>query len=319
MRVLVTGANGFIGKALCSELEKCSFEVVRAVRGPAASLREVSVGEITAHTCWSDVLKLGIDSVVHLAGQVPISESAVEEQSDQYLETNVFGTEHLAQQCSKFGVGRFVFLSTVKVLGEGGPEPYHDGASPTPAAGYAASKWGAEKVLHQFAGSSKMEVVVLRPPLVYGPGVKGNFLRLLQAVDQRRVLPFGAIRSRRSMIYVGNLVDVIRLCLAHPGAAGHTFLVSDQEDISIPDLVRRISSSLGKSVFLVPVPVPFMQWLGWVLGKRMAVDRLLGSLSVDSTGVLKRIGWAPPYTMDAGLSATVDWYRKSFKSSAAAG
>lgn len=152
---------------------------------------------------------------------------------------------------------------------------------------------------------------MLRPPLVYGPGVKGNFLRLMQAIDKRRPLPLGGIQNQRSLIYLGNLVDVIRLCLIHPKAAGKAFLVSDGDDVSTPELVRRIAAALGRRPFLLPVPVSWMRWAGRVLGKQAAVDRLLGSLCVDITPLREELGWTPPYTMQEGLEATAQWYRKT--------
>lgn len=310
MRILVTGANGFVGRALCSVLDQTEDEVVRAVR-TATTPWDVPVGDLNESTHWGEALTQGIDVVVHLAGQVPLTDGAKEFRGDRYTQVNNLGTTNLARQCAQHGVKRFIFVSTVKVLGEGKNEPYRDTDLAVPADAYAISKWEAEQALRQIDAETGMEVVLLRPPLVYGPGVKGNFLRLMQAIDKRRPLPLGAIQNRRSMIYLGNLVDAIRLCLTHPQAAGKTFLVSDSDDVSTPELVRRIAAALGRRPFLVPVPVSWMRWVGAILGKQAAIERLLGSLTVDSTPLLKELGWRPPFTMQVGLVATAQWFRKT--------
>lgn len=310
MKILVTGANGLVGRALCSVLDQDGVQVIRAVR-VSTTPWEVPVGGVNEKTDWRMALSQGIDVVVHLAGQVPLAECEIGAQANLHHEVNTAGTANLAGQCAQHGVKRFVFASTVKVLGEGKEKPYRDGDLAVPAGAYAISKWEAEQALWQIAAESGMEVVVLRPPLVYGPGVKGNFLRLMQAVDKRRPLPLGAIQNQRSLIYLGNLVDVIRVCLTHPKAAGKTFLVSDGEDVSTPELIRRVAAALGRRPLLLPVPISWMRWAGAFLGKKAAVDRLLGSLSVDMTPLREEMGWNPPYTMQAGLETTTHWYLKT--------
>lgn len=310
MKVLITGANGLVGRALCSVLDQTEHQVVRAVR-TSTTPWEIPVGDLNKSTDWSEALGQNTDVVVHLAGQVPLTDNASRVPNDRYTEVNTLGTANLARQCAQHGVKRFIFVSTVKVLGEVKSEPYRDTDLAVPADAYAISKWEAEQALWQVAAETGMEVVVLRPPLVYGPGVKGNFLRLMQAIDKRRPLPLGTIQNQRSLVYLGNLVDAIRLCIAHPKAAGKTFLVSDGDDVSTPELVRRIAASLGRRPFLLPVPVLWMRWAGRVLGKQAAVDRLLGSLCVDITPLREELGWTPPYTMQEGLEATAQWYRKT--------
>ena len=310
MRILVTGANGLVGRALCSVLDQTEHQVVRAVR-TSTTPWEVPVGDLNKNTDWSEALGQDTDVVVHLAAQVPLTDTAAEDQADRYTQANTLGTANLARKCAQHGVKRFVFVSTVKVLGEGKSEPYRDTDLAVPADAYSISKWDAEQALWQVAAETGMEVVMLRPPLVYGPGVKGNFLRLMQAIDKRRPLPLGAIHNQRSLIYLGNLVDVIRLCLTHPKAPGKTFLVSDGDDVSTPELVRRIAAALERLPFLLPVPVSWMRWAGRVLGKQAAVDRLLGSLCVDISPLREELGWTPPYTMQEGLEATAQWYRKT--------
>ena len=310
MKVLVTGANGLVGRALCSVLDQAEHQVVRAVRASTTPW-EVPVGDLNKNTDWSEALGQNTDVVVHLAGQVPLTDDASRVPSDRYTEVNTLGTANLARQCAQNGVKRFIFVSTVKVLGEGKSEPYRDTDLAVPADAYAISKWDAEQALWQIAAETGMEVVVLRPPLVYGPGVKGNFLRLMQAIDKRRPLPLGGIQNQRSLIYLGNLVDVIRLCLTHSKAAGKAFLVSDGDDVSTPELVRRIAAALGRRPFLLPVPASWMRWAGRMLGKQAAVDRLLGSLCTDISPLREELGWTPPYTMQEGLEATAQWYRKT--------
>lgn len=310
MPTLVTGANGLLGRALCSVLEHADHQVIRIVRRSTTPW-EVSVGDVNEHTQWGEVLGSGVDVVVHLAGQVPADGKATDWKTDLFYQTNALGTRNLANQCAQYGVKRFVFVSTVKVLGEGKDEPYRGNDLAVPSDAYAISKWEAEQALCEVAAKTGMAVVILRPPLVYGPGVKGNFLRLMQAIDKRRPLPLGAIQNQRSLVYLGNLVDVIRLCLTHPKAAGKAFLVSDGDDVSTPELVRRIAASLGRRPFLLPVPVSWMRWAGRVLGKQAAVDRLLSSLCVDISPLREELSWTPPYTMQEGLEATAQWYHKT--------
>lgn len=310
MKILVTGANGLVGRALCSILDQDEAQVIRTVRASTTPW-DVPVGDVNEKTDWRVALSPGIDVVVHLAGQVPLAESEIGPQASLYHEVNTAGTASLASQCAQHGVKRFVFVSTVKVLGEGKEEPYRDGDLAVPNDAYAISKWEAEQALWQITAESEMEVVVLRPPLVYGPGVKGNFLRLMQGIDKWRPLPLGGIQNQRSLIYLGNLVDAIRICLTHPKATGKTFLVSDGDDVSTPELIRRVAAALGRRPLLVPVPVSWMRWASAFLGKKAAVDRLLGSLAVDMAPIREILGWNPPYTMQAGLEATAQWYRKT--------
>ena len=310
MKILVTGANGLVGRALCSVLDQTGHQVVRAVR-TSTTPWEVPVGDLNESTDWSETLGQDTDVVVHLAARVPLTDGATIAPDDRYTQVNTLGTANLARQCAQNRVKRFIFVSTVKVLGEGKSEPYRDTDLAVPADAYAISKWDAEQALWQVAAETGMEVLMLRPPLVYGPGVKGNFLRLMQAIDKRRPLPLGAIHNQRSLIYLGNLVDAIHRCVTHPKAAGKAFLVSDGDDVSTPELVRRIAASLGRRPFLLPVPASWMQWAGRVLGEQAAVDRLLGSLCVDISPLREELGWTPPYTMQEGLEATAQWYRKT--------
>ena len=223
-----------------------------------------------------------------------------------YRETNTEATLNFARQAAQAGVRRFVFISTVKVNGEGRDAPYSETDVPAPADAYAVSKWEAEQGLHRVAQETGLQVVILRPPLVYGPGVKANFQRLMNMVRHGCwPLPLGAICNRRSLLYLGNFVDAIRLCVEHPAAAGQTFLLDDGEPISTPELIRRLAHAMGRPAHLLAVPVGVLEFGGALLGKRAAVARLTGSLYVDSLAIRSRLGWVPPFSMEAGLAATV--------------
>jgi len=307
-RLLVTGSNGLIGQALCPILDQYGYQILRAVRTPTTPW-EIQIGEIGETTNWDHVLDLGVDVVIHLAAQVPQSDSVFEQNIPQYFKVNTLGTAHLARRCAVKGVKRFIFVSTVKVLGEGCGRPYQCDDLALPTDIYAISKWEAEQSLKQIAMETGMEVVVLRPPLVYGPGVKGNFFRLMHAVDHGLPLPFGAIHNQRSLIYLGNLVDAIKVCVTHPSAAGKTYMVSDGDDVSTPELIRRVATALGRSVFLLPVPINWMKLVAKMLGRQYIVERLVESLAVNIQPILDDLNWTPPYSMQSGLALTVEWYR----------
>jgi nucleoside-diphosphate-sugar epimerase len=205
-------------------------------------------------------------------------------------------------------VRRFVFVSSVKVNGEERAAAYTEADTPMPEDAYALSKWEAEQGLRQIAAATGLEVVILRPPLVYGPGVGANFLALMHAVARGIPLPLGAINNRRSLIFVGNLADAILCCLEHPVAAGKTFLVSDGEDVSTPALVRRMAAALGGPARLVALPMPVLRAAAALAGKSALATRLLDSLTVDGTAIRHTLGWSPPFTLDEGLRETAAWY-----------
>jgi nucleoside-diphosphate-sugar epimerase len=317
MTVLITGANGFVGAALCEVLRKDAVPTRGAVRAhatPQESGLNVEVGEIDANTKWHSALE-GVQFIVHLAARVHHMNDDLLESLAEYRRVNVEGTANLALQAAAMGVRRFVFLSTVKVNGESTDvgKPFAVNDTPDPQDAYGLSKYEAEQRLWAIAEETGMEVVVLRAPLVYGPGVKGNFFRLLKTVDDCRPLPLGAICNQRSLIYLYNLVDILQKCLTHPNAAGRTFFVSDGDDVSTPDLIRRLADALGRLPLLVHVPVSWMRWVGRILGKQAVVDRLVTSLSVDISPLQVQLGWTPPNTMQAGLLSTAQWYQKQGK------
>ncbi len=306
-KVLVTGAGGFIGRNLCPMLEERGWYVRRVVRRPL-DVDAVQIKNISPDTDWSEALK-GMDAVVHLAARVHVLREQASEPRELFRQVNVDATRHLAEQAAQAGVKRFVFISTigvhgVKTQGKG----FRESDAPHPLNDYALSKLQAEDALRKVARDTGLEVVTIRPPLVYGPGVKANFLMLLKVVCKGFPLPFGSIRNQRDMVYVGNLSDAIALCLTHPAAAGQTFLVDDGDTVSTPDLIRRIARAMDKKPRLFPFPVVVLQLGGHLLGKCDRVNRLVSSLEVDSTCIRKTLSWTPPFTFDEGLAATVESY-----------
>lgn len=332
--VLVTGANGFVGRGVIDALSKSGFRVHAAVRRLGSTLSLVDcemmdVGDIGPFTCWEDSL-VGVDRVVHLAARVHVMNDTVSAPLAEFRKVNVAATERLARSAAAAGVKRFVFLSSIKVNGEWTDDSHSGSLSsgsagiikgeergvrafteedvPSPQDPYAVSKWEAELALHQIAKETGMEVVIIRPPLVYGPGVRANFLKLLRMVDRGIPLPLGAIRNLRSLVYLGNLVNAIMTCVRHPTAAGKTFLVSDGEDVSTPELIRMIASAMGKKSLLFNISPKLMLWLGEALGREATIHRLTSSLVVDSSDIRRELGWIPPYTLTQGLQETVEWY-----------
>ena len=319
MRVLVTGANGLVGVALTRAL---------AVRGIAfhAAVRRASplparqgepwhvVGNVDANTDWSGALG-GVDVVVHLAARVHVMHERQHDPLTQYRTVNTAGTLNLARQAAAAHVRRFVFMSSAKVCGEGQLKPdmppYTEMDPPAPADGYAISKLEAEQGLCELAASDTMELTILRPPLVYGPGVGANFLRLLEAVQRGWPLPLSGVKNRRSLIYVENLVDAVLSSLTHPRAANKTFLVSDGEAVSTPELIRCLAEALERPAHLFNVPPGLIRLGGTLCGKAKAVERLLGSLSLDSRAIRRELAWIPPFTLSQGLRETDCWYRTS--------
>lgn len=312
--LLVTGATGFVGRALCERMRDDDWCLRGGVRygQHSASLSDgvewVSIESIGPHTDWTAALE-GIDAVIHLSARVHVMNDTVSDPIAEFRSVNVAGTERLARMAAKSGVRRLVFLSSIKVNGEGAEKPYSEEDAPKPLDPYGVSKWEAENILWRVAAETGLEVVIIRPPLVYGPGVKANFLRMLQSVRQGVPLPFAGISNRRSLIYLGNLIDVIITCVRHPAAAGQTFLVSDGDDVSTPELFRRTGEALGQPARLFPFPPSLLLLAGRLCGKTAAVERLLGSLVVDSSKIRRELGWTPPFTMDEGLKATADWFK----------
>ncbi|MEE8515189.1 MAG: SDR family oxidoreductase [Alphaproteobacteria bacterium] len=321
-RILVTGATGFIGTALCRDLKARGFEVSGTVRATGPEHHDqfdpVAVGEIGPDTDWSQILG-GIDAIVHLAGRAHDMGQARTRQGLEILNlfrwVNVQATKNLAEAAIAHEVRRFIYMSSIKVLGEHsaaaatGPRPFTDDDRAAPQDAHGTSKWEAECTLREIAAGSAMEPVILRPPLVYGPGVKGNFLSLMRICDGPWPLPLALVDNRRSLIYVGNLTDAVIACLSHDAAANQTFLVRDGEDMSTAELTRRLRQGLGQARRLVPVPPLMLRLAGYVCRRRAETDRLTGSLVADDGRIRGELGWSPPFSFDDGLERTISWYQ----------
>ena len=302
--VLVTGATGFIGQALCRSLSASGRSVRAATRNAGASTT-IAVGDIGAATEWSPAL-IGIECVVHLAGWAHVA--AQDDALAAARRVNVAGTRGLAAAAAANGVRRLLFLSSVKVNGEAtDAAPFVESDSPRPEDAYGVTKWEAEQALWQVAAHSRMEVVVLRAPLVYGAGVKGNFLRLMNLIARGVPLPLASVRNRRSLLYLGNLIDAIDSCLEAPRAAGRTYFVSDGEDVSTPVLARALGHALGTPARLVPCPTALLRLAGSLL-HRADIAKLIGSLQIDTARIRDDLGWRPPCSFAAGLQETARWY-----------
>ncbi len=316
--VLVTGANGFIGKVLCEEMAIKGLNVCASVRSLNSALslpREVEIretGSIGPDTYWTKTLE-NVESIVHLAGRVHMFNDSSSDPLSEYRSVNTAGTERLARVAASSGVRLFIFLSTIKVNGEGKNTPYTEEDIPSPQDSYAVSKWEAEEKLKSIAGETGMKVVIIRAPMVYGPWVKANFFRLLKMVDRGIPLPFSGVDNRRSIIYINNLADVIIHCLINFKAGLKTYLVSDCENISTPQLVRQIAKSLGKPVRLFYAPIFMLRLGGLLTGKSHTIERLINSLYIDPSKIIKELNWQPPFTFEQGLKETAEWYKSRGK------
>lgn len=284
---------------------------VRSSAG-AAKLPEgtevIQVDAIGPHTDWSGKLD-GIDTVIHLAGRVHVMKETTDDPLSAFRYVNTAGTEHLARTAAKTGVRRLLYVSTIKVNGGrtiGAPFTEED--EPAPEDPYAISKWEAEQALKRIREVTGLQTVVVRPPLAYGPGVKGNFLRLMQWVDKGIPLPLSMVRNRRSLIALDNLVDVLVRCIESPQAAGQTFLVADGEDLSTPELIRSIAKALGRRARLFPFPSILLRLGTKLLMMEGVSNRLFGSLVVDSSKVKNLLSWGPPVSVHDGLQQTARWY-----------
>lgn len=301
-RIIVTGANGFVGRQVITTLDNQGYDVIGGVR--AAPRKGQLILDLNSEQDISDALK-GVDCIVHCAARVHQMSDTATDPYTEYFQVNCAGTLALARSAAKAGVKRFIFLSTSKVCGEmshpGFPLVWSSQET-EPTEPYARSKYHAEQALRMLASESGMEVVILRPPLVYGPGVKANFAALINLVKKGIPLPLGAINNARSMIYIGNLVDCISTCMRHPKAANQTFLLSDDDDISTTELLMRLGKSMQKQVRLLPVPQNWLLGVTRLLGKTQIGERLCSSLQLDISYVKERLNWRPPYTMEQGLS-----------------
>ncbi len=303
--ILVTGANGFLGRALILELKARRIAVRGALRSEARE-GEVSVGDIGPDTDWSTALS-GVGTIVHTAAHVHVMNDAGDKTLQQYRRVNVDGTLNLARQAVTAGVKRFIYLSSIKVNGEttARGKPFTAADIPAPQDHYAVSKYEAEKGLRRLGGEKGLEIVIIRPPLVYGPGVKGNFARLLRWIQSGLPLPLDAIDNRRSLIALDNLVDLIVTCIDHPKAVDCTLLVSDGDDLSTTVLLRKLGDALDIPVRLFSIPSALLEIAASLSGQRASVRRLTRSLQLDITSTRELLGWNPPVSVEQGLRRAV--------------
>ena len=310
--VAVTGASGFIGAALCERLESDGCKVLKLSRSLSSKRGYISIGEIDGDTSYGEILN-EVSIIVHCAGRVHLMKEQSSDVLRKYRLTNVEGTLNLARQAAASGVRRFIFISSIKVNGDWTKRDnaFTPRDLPDPRDPYAISKYEAELGLKKISEQSGMEIVIIRPPLVYGPNVKANFSKMINLIPRIKFFPFGAIKNMRSYIFLENLIDLIVLCMTHPAAANEIFLASDCQDISTPDLIRNIGFALSRSVYMIPVPVFFLCFVFSIFGRKDFSNRLCFSLRVDASKSLAMLGWKPKVSMNEGLIKTVSILNKS--------
>ena len=318
-KVLITGVNGFVGKTLSDELVIKGFNVNGTVRSvmsvdfPGAITKFV-IKDIDSKTDWQKALE-GVDVVIHLAARAHVMKDMAIDALSEFRRVNVEGTLNLARQAVEAGVQRFIFISSIKVNGEGSilGQPYTPEDQPAPVDPYGISKREAEDGLSRIASETGMEVVIIRPPLVYGPGVKANFQSMMRWLDKGIPLPLGAIHNQRSLVSLDNLIDLIVTCIHYPAAANQTFLAGDGEDLSTTELLQRMAAALGKKAWLIPVPSFILEWGASLVGKQAITQKLCGSLQVDISKARDLLDWKPPVSVDEALRKTAQYYMKFHK------
>ena len=309
-KLLVTGGSGFIGKAVCENLKKNNYTInITSRSNIVTNLSGVTIyniNEIDENTNWFQALN-AVSCVIHCAAKTHVMNNNKQNSLSSFRKVNVEGTLNLAKQAVACGVKRFIFISSIKVNGERTKKSsmfrYND--IPKPQDSYGISKWEAEKGLWEISKQTGLELVIVRAPLVCGPGVKGNLRSLIKLIQYRIPLPFSLIKNQRSLISIDNLVDLIIYCIEDHKISGNTFLVSDEKDISTPDLVRQIASSMGLSARLFPLPLSFLKFFGFILGKKNEIDRLIGSLQIDNSYTKKILNWTPPVSVEEGIRRMV--------------
>lgn len=317
-RILLTGANGFVGSALCRLLLGSGCLVRGAVRETAKrssrdrakhdGIEWVILHDQSGEEETKQALR-GVEVIVHLAARVHAMADSVVDPLHEFRKVNVAWTERLARAAASANVRRFVYVSSIKVNGEQSVMPFTEQDSPNPQDSYGLSKWEAEQALATVSSQTGLETVVIRSPLVYGPGVGGNFLQLLNLLHKGIPLPLSRVENRRSLIYRENLVDALSRCVHDRSAAGRTYLVSDGEDLSTPELIQRLGKALERRVCLWPLPLPMLRRVGKVVGKQEVIDRLLGSLQVNPSRIRQELDWHPVVSVDQGLVETAAWFR----------
>ena len=308
-RVLLTGATGFVGRQLCAQLATAPYVLRAAIRSagaaPMGAAEVVAVGDLCSQPDWRAALD-GVDIVIHAAARAHrVGDTAAQ----PYFELNASATQSLARAAAAAGVSRFIYLSTIKVNGEGRRDrSYTSADEPQPYDAYAKSKWLGEQLVQEVARESAMASVILRLPLIYGPGVKANFLRLLHWVEAGRPIPVGSINNKRSLISTWNLCDLLRVLLEHPAAPGRVWMGSDGQDLSTAELARQIATAMGRRPRILAVPRTLLTVAATVTGRRAELGRLCGSLTLDSAPLRRELGWSPPVSVPQGIASTVAWY-----------
>ncbi|KIL05834.1 nucleoside-diphosphate sugar epimerase [Stutzerimonas stutzeri] len=303
MKILLTGATGFLGRALVawlSQQDGLCLSFARRSQPAESGLLAHFVGELSADTDWSSALA-GQQLVIHAAARAHIMNDEMTDPLSEYRRVNVEGTLNLARQATAAGVKRFIFISSIGVNGNINTCPFTADDRPNPAESYAQSKWEAEQGLWKIQQETGMELVIIRPPLVYGPSAPGNFGSLVRWIEKGIPLPLGAIHNRRSLVGIDNLVDLIIRCINHPAAANQVLLAGDGEDLSTTELLRAVGKAIGRPARLIPVPAAVLQCGATLLGKQAMAQRLLGSLQVDISKTCELLDWKPPYTVEEGL------------------
>lgn len=314
-RILVTGANGFVGRALVNHLKiGRQYDILPVVRrdnafGDAHPFDVINIGEINQATHWQEILS-GCSIVVHTAARVHITKDCAVNPLKEYRKINVDGTITLAKQAVAAGVKRFIFMSSIKVNGDASliDTPFTTEVKHKPFDHYAVSKYEAEMALLELSQKTGMAVVIIRPPLVYGPGVKGNFERMLKWIQRGAPLPLGAVKNKRSLVSIDNLISLVMACIEHPNAANQVFLVSDDDDLSITDLLKKLRRTMELPVPLIAVPAWILHAVGKMLGQKENLQRLCLSLQVDISKTKELLGWKPIETTDMALSKTVQYF-----------
>ncbi|MGF7136714.1 nucleoside-diphosphate-sugar epimerase [Paraburkholderia sp. EB58] len=315
-RILVTGANGFVGRALCRALVAGGHVVTGLVRqtgGCESGVQEWADGGkdfSCLASSWPQELRP--ECVVHLAARVHVLNDDTADPDAAFRATNVEGALRVAEAAFQSGARRFVFVSSIKAVAEGDfGRPLREEDMPAPQDAYGRSKYAAEQALIRYGQDTGLEVVIVRPPLVYGPEVRANFLRLMDAVWKGVPLPLGAVSSRRSLVYVDNLADALMRCATDPRAAHQCFHIADGDDPTVAGLARSLGKHLQKPARLLPLPVSWLRAAGRLTHRSSQVERLIGSLQVDTSRIRTVLGWQPPHSLDDGLAATARWYRST--------
>ena len=315
-RILVTGAAGFVGRQVCEALRNQGHNVVAVVRSrrpdhdSLAADEIVPMGDLGPDTPWDPELLNRVTAVIHLAARVHVLKETSSNPEAEFRRVNIGATTALARACAG-RVQRFVYVSSLHAMRTLAVERLTEGSLCEPDGAYGLSKLDAEAAVRQIGLETGLETSILRPPPVYGPGHVGRLMKLFQLVKMGLPLPLGGLNNRRSLVYVDNLADALVQCATNPDAARQTFLISDGEDLSLSDLVLRMGRAFGRKVWLLPAPVSVLRATARFAGKSAAVDRLLGSLTVDSQFIRKQLKWQPPHSMDDGLESTARWMKRA--------